>query len=338
MKFLEQKEIWNKENESQNFLSFLESQSLTPKLRHYIFFGLANGDKDLNVKEASKFMSKFLNSVGRYGNSPFLWTLYGSGELPQCFCRMCAVYGGVYCLRMPLQALIVNEEQKLISAIITDNKRVNCNQKFVTSRQILQEREFSQDELLVSKTVLITDQSIMNDGKDHISYLNVQLNKDSPSVKILEVSYSGMACPKNLCIVYLSVSYEDESRNDVDDVIKKLFNDANKPRILFRLDFKQKRFRSETCSEDVRLFTNCIQLPLPDNHLDYDNLFDEISGIFARNFENLPFFPEVIDENEEQQIENNDKANPGDQASENSENQVTVDTPESKRIDSHNVL
>ena len=30
---------------------------------------------------------KFLKSVGRYGNTAFLWSLYGSGELPQSFCR-----------------------------------------------------------------------------------------------------------------------------------------------------------------------------------------------------------------------------------------------------------
>lgn len=30
---------------------------------------------------------RFLSSLGRYGNTPFLWPMYGSGELPQCFCR-----------------------------------------------------------------------------------------------------------------------------------------------------------------------------------------------------------------------------------------------------------
>ena len=35
-------------------------------------------------------VQSFLHSLGRYGNTPYLWTLYGSGELPQCFCRMCA--------------------------------------------------------------------------------------------------------------------------------------------------------------------------------------------------------------------------------------------------------
>ena len=42
---------------------------------------------------------RFIQSLGRYGNTAFLWPVYGSGEIPQCFCRMCAVFGGCYCLR-----------------------------------------------------------------------------------------------------------------------------------------------------------------------------------------------------------------------------------------------
>lgn len=37
--------------------------------------------------QALQAMKYFLSSLGRYGNTAFLWTLYGSGELPQCFCR-----------------------------------------------------------------------------------------------------------------------------------------------------------------------------------------------------------------------------------------------------------
>uniref|UniRef100_A0A0A9XNB9 Rab GDP dissociation inhibitor alpha n=1 Tax=Lygus hesperus TaxID=30085 RepID=A0A0A9XNB9_LYGHE len=37
-----------------------------------------------------------------YGVSPFLYPLYGSGELPQAFSRLCAVYGGTYMLDTPV--------------------------------------------------------------------------------------------------------------------------------------------------------------------------------------------------------------------------------------------
>lgn len=48
---------------------------------------------------------KFLSSLGRYGNTPFLFPMYGCGEIPQCFCRLCAVFGGVYCLKRSIKQI-----------------------------------------------------------------------------------------------------------------------------------------------------------------------------------------------------------------------------------------
>ena len=38
------------------------------------------------------------NSVSRYRKSPYIYTLYGLGELPQGFARLSAIYGGTYML------------------------------------------------------------------------------------------------------------------------------------------------------------------------------------------------------------------------------------------------
>ena len=43
------------------------------------------------------------------GKSPFLCTIYGNSELPQAFCRMCAVYGGIYMLRVAPRALCIGK-------------------------------------------------------------------------------------------------------------------------------------------------------------------------------------------------------------------------------------
>jgi Rab GDP dissociation inhibitor len=38
------------------------------------------------------------HSVSRYGKSPYIYPLYGLGELPQGFARLSAIYGGTYML------------------------------------------------------------------------------------------------------------------------------------------------------------------------------------------------------------------------------------------------
>lgn len=61
--------------------------------------------------EAVKRIKKFLSSLGRYGNTAFLFPMYGCGEIPQCFCRLCAVFGGVYCLRRPISEINYTENK-----------------------------------------------------------------------------------------------------------------------------------------------------------------------------------------------------------------------------------
>jgi len=55
---------------------------------------------------------RHMNSIGRYGATAFLCCKYGSGELAQAFCRMCAVWGGTYILRRSLQEVIAASENE----------------------------------------------------------------------------------------------------------------------------------------------------------------------------------------------------------------------------------
>lgn len=40
----------------------------------------------------------YVTSTDRYGKSPYIYPLYGLGELPQGFARLSAIYGGTYML------------------------------------------------------------------------------------------------------------------------------------------------------------------------------------------------------------------------------------------------
>jgi len=40
----------------------------------------------------------YVNSMARYGKSPYIYPLYGLGELPQGFARLSAIHGGTYML------------------------------------------------------------------------------------------------------------------------------------------------------------------------------------------------------------------------------------------------
>ena len=64
----------------------------------------------------------YSESVARYGQSPYLYPLYGLGELPQGFARLSAIYGGTYMLARPIDGFEYGEDGK-ISAVSFKNER-----------------------------------------------------------------------------------------------------------------------------------------------------------------------------------------------------------------------
>jgi len=49
-------------------------------------------------------------SVLRYGNSPYIYPLYGLGEMPQGFARLSALYGGTYMLNKPVEEIVYDSD------------------------------------------------------------------------------------------------------------------------------------------------------------------------------------------------------------------------------------
>lgn len=50
-----------------------------------------------------KKVKLYATSLSKYGKSPYLYPLYGLGELPQGFARLSAIYGGTYMLHKPIE-------------------------------------------------------------------------------------------------------------------------------------------------------------------------------------------------------------------------------------------
>ena len=48
----------------------------------------------------------YMESMGKYGDSPFLYPVYGLGGLPESFSRLCAIHGGTYMLNTPVDEIL----------------------------------------------------------------------------------------------------------------------------------------------------------------------------------------------------------------------------------------
>lgn len=55
----------------------------------------------------------YMDSIGRYGEHPFLYPIYGLGGIPEGFSRFCAIHGGTYMLNKSIDEIVFNSEGKV---------------------------------------------------------------------------------------------------------------------------------------------------------------------------------------------------------------------------------
>jgi len=83
---------------------------LQPETVDFVGHAMALQDNDDYLDKPAldtvKRIRLYGESVLRYGNSPYIYPLYGLGEMPQGFARLSAIYGGTYMLNKPADEIV----------------------------------------------------------------------------------------------------------------------------------------------------------------------------------------------------------------------------------------
>ncbi|XP_058271604.1 rab proteins geranylgeranyltransferase component A 1 [Hemibagrus wyckioides] len=212
------------------FSEFLKRKNLTENLQHFILHSIAMVSQDAPTNTGLKATQHFLRCLGRYGNTPFLFPLYGLGEIPQCFCRMCAVFGGIYCLRHSVHCLVVDKESGKCKAVIdTHGQRISCSNFVVEDSYIRDEQRAQTTYKQISRAVVITDRSILPSESDQQVLLVTvpPLEPSSPAVRMVELSSSSMTCMPGTHLVHLTCSSSGSAHEDLAPVVSRLFHVPN---------------------------------------------------------------------------------------------------------------
>ncbi|XP_063980311.1 rab GDP dissociation inhibitor alpha [Diachasmimorpha longicaudata] len=75
-----------------------------------------------------KRIKLYSDSLARYGKSPYLYPMYGLGELPQGFARLSAIYGGTYMLDKPIDEIVI--ENGKVVGVRSGEEIARCKQVF----------------------------------------------------------------------------------------------------------------------------------------------------------------------------------------------------------------
>ncbi|WWD19380.1 hypothetical protein CI109_103840 [Kwoniella shandongensis] len=86
-------------------------------------------DDDYITKPARQTIDRIIlytSSMARYGKSPYIYPLYGLGELPQAFARLSAIYGGTYMLDKQIESVNVDPETGYFTGVTSAGETVKA--------------------------------------------------------------------------------------------------------------------------------------------------------------------------------------------------------------------
>uniref|UniRef100_A0A8C5IYF6 RAE1/2 domain-containing protein n=1 Tax=Junco hyemalis TaxID=40217 RepID=A0A8C5IYF6_JUNHY len=293
------------EHESSTFAEFLQTRKLTPSLQHFILHSIAMvAETESSTLEGLQATKKFLQCLGRYGNTPFLFPLYGQGEIPQCFCRLCAVFGGIYCLRHAVRCLVLDRASGRCKAIVDQfGQRISANYFIVEDSYLSESTCTNVCYRQISRAVLITDQSVLNtDSEQQVSILTVPpLEPGRAAVRVIELCSSTMTCMKDTYLVHLTCPSTKTAREDLEPVVQKLFNlnteketeneELQKPRVLWAVYFNMRDSSGVERSSYAGLPSNVYVCSGPDSALGNDCAVKQAETIFREMFPAEEFCP-----------------------------------------------
>ncbi|XP_013779155.1 rab proteins geranylgeranyltransferase component A 2-like [Limulus polyphemus] len=317
--------------EGRPFVEFLKSRKLTPSVVHYICYAIAMVDDSVPTLQGLTATQKFLESLGHYGNSPFLWPLYGCGELPQCFCRLCAVFGGIYYLKRSVEGVILDREGKCVG-IFSNHKRINCSWLVMESSYAAAEFLPANVPERVSRAIFITSSSILPAEKEQLTLLKLVPDGNIPStVTVLELGPGAMVCPDGLYVVYMNCpSVHETAKEDLLPAAELLFSPLNtdvntgcagssdvmEPEVLWCVFFNE--LDTTTVNLNEHNPSGTIITSSPGKSLDYELTVKEARNLFQKMFPAEEFLPRAPDP--EEIVMEGDTGNPGEKGNESAEN------------------
>ncbi|XP_028754528.1 guanosine nucleotide diphosphate dissociation inhibitor At5g09550 [Neltuma alba] len=157
-----------------------------------------------------KRMKLYAESLARFqGGSPYIYPLYGLGELPQGFARLSAVYGGTYMLNKPECKVEFDESGKVVG-VTSEGETAKCK-KVVCDPSYLPDKVKKVGK--VARAICIMSHPIPNtNDSSSVQVILPQKQLDRKSdMYLFCCSYSHNVAPKGKYIAFVTTEAETDN-------------------------------------------------------------------------------------------------------------------------------
>jgi len=165
----------------------------------------------------------YFESLSHYGKSPYLYPVYGLGDLPQAFARLSAVYGGTYMLNKPILGFTYDEHGKVTG--------VKSDDGVAFTKKVIGDPSYFPDKVKqvgsIARCICILDHPIASTDNSESCQLILPMNqvKRQSDIYITCVSFAHNVAPKGKYIVLVASTMEfDDPKKDLQPGIDILGN------------------------------------------------------------------------------------------------------------------
>ncbi|KAI4318457.1 hypothetical protein MLD38_032158 [Melastoma candidum] len=165
---------------------------------------------DMPAMDFVKRMKLYAESLARFqGGSPYIYPMYGLGELPQAFARLSAVYGGTYMLNKPGCKVEFDDSGK-VTGVTSEGETAKC-------KKVVCDPSYVPDMVKkvgrVARAICIMSHPIPDTNDSHSAQVILpqkQLDRKS-DMYLFCCSYSHNVAPKGKYIAFVSAEAETDN-------------------------------------------------------------------------------------------------------------------------------
>lgn len=176
---------------------------------HALALHLDDSYLDQPAMDFVRRMKLYADSLARFqGGSPYIYPLYGLGELPQAFARLSAVYGGTYMLNKPECKVEFDADGKAIG-VTSEGETAKC-------KKVVCDPSYLPDKVkkigTVARAICIMSHPIPHTSDSHSAQVILpqkQLGRKS-DMYLFCCSYAHNVAPKGKYIAFVSTEAETD--------------------------------------------------------------------------------------------------------------------------------